>query len=78
MKIIIKLLFYLALFALLAFLLMYLFFQEQYQSLSEEYLRPAGEEEVVKEKTLTIGFAFGPESLEPTLNDPVTKNRILK
>lgn len=73
-----KILFYLALFSLLGFLLIQLFFVDEFNDFKQNvlHLSPPAKTDV-SYKTLNIAYAFGPASLEPTHFDSVTRGRLL-
>lgn len=77
MKILFKILFYLILLAVMSFMLLYLFFQQEYNKIKEEYFPSVVETEVVSNKTLTIAYASGYISLNPVLNNPNVRARTL-
>lgn len=77
MKIVFKIFFYIGLFALLAFLVVQLFFLDEYNELKNRYFHAASVEDKVSDKSLVIAYAFGPEDLEPTKFDPLIRSRIL-
>ncbi|MFC1809930.1 ABC transporter substrate-binding protein [Patescibacteria group bacterium] len=81
MKILLKLIFFIGLFALISFLLIYLFFQKEFESFRNEYLSeywPAVQNETaISNKTLKIAYASNYESLDPVMFNPVTRSRIL-
>lgn len=77
MKTFFKILFYIGLFALILFLIIFLFFRDEYESLVESYLHEAPGEEKISNETLSIAYAFGADSYEPTLFDPVIRSRLV-
>jgi peptide/nickel transport system substrate-binding protein len=78
MKVFIKILLYLGLFSLLGFLLVRLFFLDEYNAFKESVLHTSAIEKInVSYKTLNIAYAFGPVSLEPTYFDSVTRGRLV-
>ncbi len=77
MKIIGKILFYLILLAVLGSLLVYLFFQSEFEQFKNQYLYNAAELEVEDDKSLSIVYSFHVDSLEPTLYDSAIRSRTL-
>lgn len=78
MKVFLKIIFYLVLFSFMGYLLVQLFFQEEFDALKDKVFHSASQEtENISFKKLTIAYAFGPESYEPTYFDPVTRSRLV-
>lgn len=81
MKFIIKILIYLVLFAIMGFLLIYLFFQEEFNDFRRNYLGDIfpleSEQENISDLTLKIAYATNYESLDPVLSNPETRARTL-
>jgi peptide/nickel transport system substrate-binding protein len=77
MKIFLKILFYIGLFALLGFLSTQLFFLDEYNKLKEQIFHTAAIEEESCSDELLIAYAFGPDNLEPTSFNSTTRSRIL-
>ena len=78
MKIFLKILFYLGLFSFMGYLLVQLFFQEEYNDFKNKVLHLSSDESTkLSYKTLNIAYAFGPESYEPTYFDSITRSRLV-
>ncbi len=77
MKIFLKILFYIALIAFLGYLLVQLFFIDEYKQFKESIFHSAAPSEEMSDKELVIAYSSGTELLEPTYFDSITRNRLL-
>ncbi len=81
MKFILKIVFYLALFALMGFLLIYLFFQQEFNDFRKNYLSdifPIKEaQQNISDLSLRIAYAVNYESLDPVISNPNSRARTL-
>jgi peptide/nickel transport system substrate-binding protein len=77
MKLVFKILFYLGLLALVAAIVVFLFFRQEYDRLVENFMNQTADETEISNETLQIAYAFGPDSYEPTLFDPVVRSRLV-
>lgn len=81
MKYILKALFYLILLALMGFLIVYLFFQEEFRDFRKAYLGDVmpitSEDENVSDLTLKIAYTSSYDSLDPIISNPNSRSRTL-
>ena len=78
MKIFIKILFYLGLLSVFGYLLVQLFFKDEFNELKNKIFPATAQESTnLSYKSLTIAYAFGPKNFEPTNFDPVTRSRLV-
>lgn len=77
MKIVLKILFYIALLALLGYLLVQLFFIDEYKEFRDKYFHSAAYSEHVSGDELVIAYSSGTKILEPTYFDSITRSRLL-
>lgn len=81
MKFILKITFYLALFALMGFLLIYLFFQEDFNDFRKNYLSDIFpikvEQQNISDLSLRIAYAVNYENLDPVVSNPNSRARTL-
>ncbi|MBU1446075.1 hypothetical protein KKD70_02330 [Patescibacteria group bacterium] len=77
MKIFGRIILYVALISLFGFLLVQLFFMDEYAEFSAKYLHGASKSQSGSEKTLNIAYAFGVTDLDPVEFDPSIRSRIL-
>jgi len=77
MKILGRIILYIILIAIFGFLLIRLFFADEYTDFKVKYLHGVNHNDVVSEETLTIAYAFGATSLDPVEFDPSVRTRIL-
>lgn len=79
MKTLLKIVFYIALLGVMGFLLVYLFFQNEFFDLKNKYF-PSDEiveDTSISDKDIKIAYAFNFEGYDPILADPNTRTRIL-
>lgn len=78
-NVIFKLILYILLMSVMTFLLVYLFFQKEFNEIREEYFPNTikTQDVTVSDKSITIAYAFNFQGYEPTLFDPNTRTRIL-
>ncbi|MFC1655396.1 ABC transporter substrate-binding protein [Patescibacteria group bacterium] len=77
MKTFLKILFYIALLALLGYLLMQLFFIDEYNQFKDRVFHSTAESEEMSDKELVVAYSSGTDIFEPTYFDPTTRSRIL-
>jgi peptide/nickel transport system substrate-binding protein len=78
MKIVGKIIIYLGLFCLMGYLLVQLFFIDEFNALKNQFLHSAAPETIqTSDKTLTIVYSLGTNSLDPAHFDSVTRTRIV-
>lgn len=77
MKILGRIIFYITLISIFGFLLVQLFFVDEYAEFSAKYLHGAAISHTGSEKTLTIAYALDANSLDPIEFDPSVRTRIL-
>lgn len=77
MKTLLKIILYFALFVLAIFLILFLFFKDEYNDLFEGYLHEAPEKFMTSDRTISIAYSFDSESYEPTFFDPITRSRLV-
>lgn len=79
MKTLLKIVFYIALLGVMGFLLVYLFFQNEFNEFKDQYFpnNTEVEDTSISNKDIKIAYAFNFEGYDPILADPNTRTRIL-